>query len=118
MARPRKLREELRDYALGLPEAHEDHPWGESVAKVRKKVFVFLGMEDSGEPSIGLKLAESHPLALAQPGVKPMGYGLGDSGWIVVRLGRDTPYEMLRQWIDESYRIVAPKTLTRARAHD
>lgn len=111
MTRPRKLRQSLREYALSLPDAHEDHPWGESVAKVRKKVFVFLGLDDSAQPTIGLKLTASHPLALAQPGVTPMGYGLGDSGWVVVRLGPDTPFEMLREWIDESYRTVAPKTL-------
>jgi len=105
------LRRALREYALGLPEAYEDHPWGEDVAKVRKKVFVFLGSRDSPEPTIGMKLVASHALALAQPGVTPMGYGLGDSGWVTVRLGRDTPFEMLREWVAESYATIAPKVL-------
>jgi predicted DNA-binding protein (MmcQ/YjbR family) len=109
--KPAALRSALREYALGLPEAYEDHPWGEDVAKVRKKVFVFLGEADSREPGIGLKLVASHALALAQPGVSPMGYGLGDSGWVSIKLGSDTPFEMLREWIDESYRAVAPRTL-------
>jgi predicted DNA-binding protein (MmcQ/YjbR family) len=108
---PRALRRAVREYALSLPEAYEDHPWGEDVAKVRKKVFVFLGVDDAAEPGIGLKLVASHDLALAQPGVTPMGYGLGDSGWVSVRLGRDTPFEMLREWVDESYRAVAPKAV-------
>ena len=111
MTRPQKLREALREHALALPETHEDHPWGESVVKVRRKVFVFLGADESRQPTIGLKMGPSHPLALAQPGVRPMGYGLGDSGWIVVQLGSDTPLEMLREWVDESYRLVAPRTL-------
>ena len=109
---PRGLRNAVREYALGLPEAYEDHPWGEDVAKVRKKVFVFLGTEDAAEPGIGLKLVASHDLALAQPGVTPMGYGLGDSGWVSVRFSRETPFEMLREWVDESYRAVAPKSMT------
>lgn len=52
---------ELREYALGLPEAYEDFPWNESVAKVNKKVFVFLGVEDSEEypPGFGVKLCDS-----------------------------------------------------------
>ena len=108
---PGALRNAVREYALGLPEAYEDHPWGEDVAKVRKKVFVFLGSDDSREPGIGVKLVASHALGLAQPGVAPMGYGLGDSGWVTVKLQSDTPFEMLREWIDESYRAVAPKAL-------
>ena len=113
--KPRALRNALREYALAMPEAYEDHPWGEDVAKVRKKVFVFLGTADSPEPGIGIKLVGSHPLALAQDGVAPMGYGLGDSGWVTVKLRGDTPFEMLREWIDESYAAVAPKKLAAAR---
>jgi predicted DNA-binding protein (MmcQ/YjbR family) len=105
------VRQRLRKHALSLPEAWEDHPWGESVVKVRKKIFVFLGTDGSDEPGIGVKLSISQPLALAQPGVTPSGYGLGKAGWVNVRISADTPFEMLREWIDESYRTVAPKTL-------
>jgi predicted DNA-binding protein (MmcQ/YjbR family) len=108
---PTALRERLREFALGLPEAYDDHPWGETVAKVGKKVFAFLGADGSPTPSIGLKLPESQPLALAQPGVTRMRYGLGDHGWVVVRLGPETPPPMLEEWILESYRAVAPKRL-------
>jgi len=94
-----------------LPEAYVDHPWGEDVAKVRKKVFVFFGT-GQGDFGIGVKLPESGPLALAQDGVSPSGYGLGDSGWVNVDFSESTlPFEMLRDWIDESYRAVAPKKL-------
>ncbi|MFD6307222.1 MmcQ/YjbR family DNA-binding protein, partial [Streptomyces sp. NPDC060223] len=37
--------EKVREFSLGLPGATEEFPWGESVAKVNKKVFVFLGMD-------------------------------------------------------------------------
>ena len=105
------LRRRLRDYALGLPEAWEDHPWGESVTKVGRKVFAFFGTDGSTEPGVWLKLNLSHPLALAQPGVEPAGYGLGKSGWVSVRISDGTPFEMLREWVEESYRAVAPKRL-------
>jgi len=105
------VREALRSYALTLPEAYEDHPWGESVVKVRKKIFVFFGTDGSDEPGLGMKLNSSQPLALAQPGVAPSGYGLGKAGWVSIRLNDEMPYEMLREWIEESYRVVAPKTL-------
>jgi predicted DNA-binding protein (MmcQ/YjbR family) len=113
MARPKALRKRLLEYALGLPESYVDHPWGEDVAKVGKKVFAFFGTADGTDFGIGVKLPESGPLALAQTGVTPMGYGLGKAGWVSVRFGDSTlPYEMLRDWIIESYRAVAPKKLS------
>jgi len=105
------VREALRTYALTLPDAYEDHPWGESVVKVRKKIFVFFGTDGTDEPGTGMKLTVSQPIALAQPGVTPSGYGLGKAGWVSVRISGDTPFEMLSDWVDESYRVVAPKAL-------
>lgn len=114
MARRSALRKRLLDYALGLPEAYVDHPWGEDVAKVGKKVFCFFGIEGRSDFGIGVKLPQSGPLALAQEGVEPMGYGLGKAGWVSVRFGQATPpYEMLRDWITESYRAIAPKKLAK-----
>ena len=112
MAAAPALRKRLLAYALGLPEAYLDHPWGEDVAKVRKKVFVFFGIQGYAESGMTVKLVESQSLALAQPGVSPSGYNLGKSGWVTVQLGPDLPFEMMREWVDESYRTVAPKSLT------
>jgi len=111
MAQPAQLRKRLLDYAVGLPEARVDHPWGEDVAKVRGKIFAFFGTADGDEPGMGVKLPESNALALSQPGVTPTGYGLGKAGWVSMRLTDEMPFEMLRDWIDESYRAVAPKKL-------
>jgi predicted DNA-binding protein (MmcQ/YjbR family) len=105
------FRKRLLTHALALPEAYIDHPWGEDVAKVGKKVFVFFGA-GSGDFGMGVKLPQSGPLALAQPGVTPMGYGLGKAGWVSVTFTRGMPFEMLRDWITESYRAVAPKKLS------
>ena len=113
MARPPALRRQLIDHALSKPGAWLDHPWGEDVAKVGKKVFVFFGVEgNSAEFGLGVKLPQSGPLALAQPGVTPMGYGLGKAGWVSVTFKRGMSFEVLRDWIDESYLAVAPKKLS------
>jgi len=105
----------LREFALRYPEAREDFPWGERVVKVRDKVFVFLGREDEGL-GVTVKLPSSGLLALGLPFASPTGYGLGKSGWVTACFGpRDKlPVEMLQQWIDESYRAVAPKELVAA----
>jgi predicted DNA-binding protein (MmcQ/YjbR family) len=102
------VRARLLEHALAKAGAYVDHPWGEDVAKVGRKVFAFFGLEGAGS-GMTVKLPESQPLALAQPGVQPSRYGLGDSGWVTVDFAGGLPEAMLREWIDESYRAVAPK---------
>src|SRR5687768_14456574 len=104
--------EALRAFALGFPEAREDFPWGERVVKVKDKVFVFLGRDDEAEWGVTVKLPSSGLLVLGLPFASPTGYGLGKSGWVTVKFtARDTPppLDVLRKWIAESYRAVAPK---------
>jgi predicted DNA-binding protein (MmcQ/YjbR family) len=61
---------------------------------------------------VGMKLAASQPMALAQPGVEPTRYGLGKAGWVSVSLGDfPLPLDVLRDWVLESYRTIAPKKL-------
>ncbi|MFE9764120.1 MmcQ/YjbR family DNA-binding protein [Streptomyces sp. NPDC005808] len=108
--------EKIREFALGLPGATEEFPWGESVAKVNKKVFVFLGMDDGSYPlgvTLKLKDEEAHAHALTSPGAEPAGYGLGRSGWVRIPLEeRGAPAaELLCDWVEESYRVIAPKKL-------
>lgn len=103
-------RDRVREFALSLPEAVEEHPWGEDVAKVRGKIFVFLG--SAGSRRMTVKLDESHAHALSIEGAEPTGYGLGASGWVTVPLRAEgVNVGLLRDWIEESYRIVAPKRL-------
>jgi predicted DNA-binding protein (MmcQ/YjbR family) len=105
------VRSALRAFALSLPGAYEDHPWNESVAKAGSKVFVFLGREDDDtDAAITVKLAESHGHALAVDGGRPTGYGLGPSGWVTVPVA-SASLDVLRDWVEESYRIVAPRRL-------
>ena len=107
----REVGERLRGEALGFPGAWEDHPWGDTVVKVGKKIFVFLG-----EEGFSVKLPESAEEALSLPGAEPTGYGLGKAGWVSVRFGGhddDDPVDLYCDWIDESYRAVATKTLVK-----
>ena len=114
----RTLSGALAAHALALPEAWEDTPWGEDhVAKVRKKIFAFLAQDDSG--SLGVKLPHSAGFAQTLPCTTPMAYGMGKHGWMTIRLSDpSTPdVDLLRDWIVESYRAVAPKTLAQQLGH-
>ncbi|MFE8957775.1 MmcQ/YjbR family DNA-binding protein [Streptomyces iakyrus] len=119
MAVPRnalKKWEKVRAFALGLPDAVEEFPWGESVAKVNKKVFVFLGVQDGSYPlgvTVKLKDETAHAHALACPGAEPAGYGLGKAGWVCIPLEQQgaPAAEVLCDWVEESYRVIAPKRL-------
>ena len=101
----------LRAHALKHEGAWEDHPWGEDVAKVGKKVFVFFGTSGD-DVGIGVKLPRSLLFARSQPFVERMGYGLDDSGWVAARFkaGDTVPIDLLKSWIDESYEAVAATT--------
>jgi predicted DNA-binding protein (MmcQ/YjbR family) len=104
------VRDRLLAHALSFPEAHEDHPWGEDVVKVSGKIFVFLGPARSRRVTV--KLDESNGHALAIEGAEPTGYGLGKSGWVTVPVrAPGVSLDLLRDWVEESYRIVAPRRL-------
>jgi predicted DNA-binding protein (MmcQ/YjbR family) len=102
----------VRKHALSFPEAHEDHPWGETAFKVRGKVFVFLG-SDAKELTMSVKLPQSRDFALELPFAEPTGYGLGKHGWVTLTTTgrRGPPLDLARDWISESYRAVAPRKL-------
>ncbi|MFL5366288.1 MAG: MmcQ/YjbR family DNA-binding protein [Myxococcales bacterium] len=109
------VRNKLLRAALSYPGAWEDHPWGETVVKVGKKVFVFLGMSGSGF-GMSCKLPDSFDAALSMFSfVKETGYGLGKAGWVTATFERaePVPLELLLSWIDESYRSIAPKKLVK-----
>jgi hypothetical protein len=114
-----------REFALTLPGAAEDNPWGEPVVKVRRKpgvppwrkfgegvhgpMFLWLGQRTAEAAFVAVKLTTSYETAIALAEATPTTIsGLGQWGWLSVPLARaDVP--LLCDWIEESYRNVAPK---------
>jgi len=109
--RHQQAADRLKSFALSLPAAWEDHPWGDTVVKVNKKVFVFLGGDE--RLSLSTKLPESRDAAMTMAFTSPTGYGLGRGGWVTSAFeAKDNPpVDILCDWIEESYRAVAPKKL-------
>ena len=118
--KPRDAFKKLKAKAKSYPGAWEDHPWGETVYKVGKKVFVFMGVDrEDGSFGMSLKLPQSSEAAITMfSWAEPTGYGLGKSGWVSAHFEKkdDVPVALLEQWIEESYKAVAPKRAAKPKA--
>jgi predicted DNA-binding protein (MmcQ/YjbR family) len=103
---------QVRAFGLAYPGAHTKSPWpGHLDLAVNDKTFAYLSLE--GEPfHISCKLPKSSHMALMLPHTQPTPYGLGKSGWVSAEFPDGAPpLDMLKQWVDESYRAQAPKKL-------
>jgi predicted DNA-binding protein (MmcQ/YjbR family) len=110
----RRVMERLERFSLELPGAWTDTPWGEErVTKVGAKIFAFWGSDD--DPGVTVKLPDSGDHGLRFRGAVPTGYGLGRHGWVTIPLRGVTTgdAEILVDFVEESYRAVAPKKLVR-----
>jgi hypothetical protein len=99
-------------FALKLPEAEEGIACAgtsleKRTIKARGKAFLFLGQCDAM-----LKLGDSLGEATALASKQPDRCKVGAHGWVTVALSPDLlPLEILQRWIEESYRLLAPKQL-------
>jgi predicted DNA-binding protein (MmcQ/YjbR family) len=109
-----KAEAKLREFALAYPEVTEEFPWGERALKVRGKTFLFMRADGNGL-GLSTKLPESRDFALTHAFAASTGYGLGKAGWVSASFPRGTrpPTSLLCEWIDESYRAIAPKGLVK-----
>ena len=83
-----------RAFAMGLPGATEDFPWGERVVKAGGKDFVFLG-KDEGEE------------ALKEPHVKEFDItGRPMRNWVLVGPEGVEDDERLSAWIRRAVKFV------------
>jgi predicted DNA-binding protein (MmcQ/YjbR family) len=114
----------VRAFALQLPAAEEDFPWGETAIKVRRKpgpppwrkdhqgvygpMFLWMGQRAARPPAVCVKLTRSRDEAVAVARATPTTIsGLGQWGWLTVSLdGIDSG--LVCDWVEESYRNVAP----------
>ena len=116
----------VREFALSLPNAFEDFPWGQPVVKVATgskwpPLFLWLGARDADTHAIYVKLTTAYEQAIAIAGAFPTAMsGVGQWGRLTIPLPvSDT--DLLFDWVDESYRNVAPKrfvALLESRAFD
>jgi predicted DNA-binding protein (MmcQ/YjbR family) len=105
----------LREAAMAFPQTTEDFPWGHPAYKIAgKKAFLFMGAYDEGALSVSMKLPYRASEALQLKCAEPTDYGLGRSGWVTFRFSPKArvPLAKLLDYLDESWRAVAPKRLS------
>lgn len=107
----------LRAAAMKYPETVEDMPWGHPAYKVAgKKAFLFVGGDEASGLGVSMKLPFRADDALQMKNAEPTGYGLGKAGWVTFRFSAKAkaPLGKLTDYLDESWRAVAPKKLSAA----
>jgi len=114
-AKPLDVDAALREHAMQYPDVTEDFPWGERCIKIKGKGFLFMRAEKD-KISLSVKLPQSRDMAADLPFAKPTAYGMGKYGWVTATFeaGDDVPLDLLKAWIDESFRAVAPKRVVAA----
>jgi predicted DNA-binding protein (MmcQ/YjbR family) len=111
----------LEQIAFALPEAErvDIEQWGgHPTFRVRGKNFVFCDI-DAHHLSLKLTHDEAAAVVATDPDVSPAGYGLGRHGWIALTVAPNAAEDRWRQiteWVQTSYRLVAPKSLVRISA--
>jgi hypothetical protein len=108
----------LREFCLALPEAVEDPDGvGNPSFKVAGKIFTMHVVDHHGDGKTALwcKAPEGGQLGLTSSDpdryfVPPY---VGRYGWVGVRLDRPIDWTEVKGLVEDSYRLTAPKRLTR-----
>jgi hypothetical protein len=107
----------LRKLCLTLPEAHEVEAWGEPTFRVRNKLFAMYAAPNNhhgaGRPAVWCKAAPGNQALMVR--AEPERYFVppyvGPSGWVGVWLDRNPGWSEVKDLMEDSYRLVAPRKL-------
>jgi predicted DNA-binding protein (MmcQ/YjbR family) len=103
--------ETLRDYCLSKPGAEETLPFGPDtlVYKVSGKVFLLVGLDAEDlrfnvkcDPDKAIELRDEYPCVLP-------GFHMNKKHWNTIVVDGSVSIALLKEWIDHSYTLVAPK---------
>ncbi len=101
--------EEIRDYALSLPDVTEGFPFGESVLvfKIKSKMFLLLPLDEmvtqfnvKCNPEKAIELREEYPETVLP------GYHMNKKHWNTVIVDGRLSSKQIKEMIKESYGLV------------
>jgi len=100
--------ETLREYCISKPGAEETLPFGPDtlVYKVNGKIFLITSLDEEKlsfnvkcDPDLAIELREQY--SCVQPG-----YHMNKKHWNTIIVDGTVSSKLLREWIDQSYRLV------------
>lgn len=101
----------LRERALELPRVAENGSCLTRAFKARTKGFLYLG-ETDGTYNVMLKVGDSLDAVRSFCADRPEDCSVGSTNWVTLHFDSDeAPPPMLSDWIEESYRLLAPRKL-------
>jgi predicted DNA-binding protein (MmcQ/YjbR family) len=105
----------LRAICLSFPEALEVPAWGDPTWRVRARIFAMQkGNYRGGRPSLWLKVGRDRQQRLIddQPELFFVPPYVGHKGWVGMYLdATKVSWPQLRELVEESYQLIAPKKL-------
>jgi len=104
------LSQRVREIALSLPNAWEDHPWGDVVFKVGEKMFLGCHVRSGG---ITVKANPGElPSLLERPNIVLAPY-VGRFGWVQMTFDSETELAFAEQLIRMSYELIASRNASK-----
>jgi predicted DNA-binding protein (MmcQ/YjbR family) len=103
--------ETLREYCLSKPDVEETLPFGPDtlVFKVNNKIFLLTGL-DSQPLQFNVKCDPVKAIELREEyGCVQPGYHMNKKHWNTITVDGSVSSKQLKEWIDWSYDLVAPK---------
>jgi predicted DNA-binding protein (MmcQ/YjbR family) len=99
------------------PSAVEDHPWGDTVFKIRGKIFAFLGQSDSVTVTVKVPPGDRDVL-LSLPNIHTASY-VGRFGWITISIEDADTLALALDLVDGSYDLIAaPKKRSKSKSKE
>jgi hypothetical protein len=100
----------VRSLALALPETTKRETWGQVTYRVRERVFAVAPPDHESiivKVPVGMRdvFCESDPERFFVPPY------FGPKGWVALRLGASTDWDEVRDLVEGSYCLIAPKRL-------
>ena len=108
MPKPDAVLTKVKEICLSFPDTKLTMTWGKPHFRVGEKIFAGCG-EEGGKVSIGFKLEMAHAQRILDDPRFTRAPYVGHKGWVSLDASRVTDWAEVRRWIEESYRLIAPK---------